>query len=187
MFLLRHGVLVRAPIERCFALSTNIAVVKRELGMHAVAGRTAGLVKAGDTVRWEGMQLGFANYHVSLIVPETWEPPFFFQDRMIEGRFRSFEHDHRLIETSEGTFLDDAVRFEMKWGWGGEVVGRAVMVPHILGLMRKRFCLLKQLAETEEWREYVTPAEADPRRFRPHLAPGAGARVAAHLNSRGAA
>ena len=40
--------------------------------MHPVEGRTGGLVTAGDTVRWEGLQLGFANYHVSLIVPETW-------------------------------------------------------------------------------------------------------------------
>jgi ligand-binding SRPBCC domain-containing protein len=155
MFTLRHNILVRAPIGRCFALSTHLAIVERELGMHPVEGRTGGLVTAGDTIRWEGIQLGFANYHVSLIMPETWNPPHFFQDCMIAGRFRSFEHDHRFTETTSGTSLEDKVRFSMPLGWAGELVGRFILVPHILGLMRRRFNLLKRLAETDEWRNYI--------------------------------
>ncbi|HTV07736.1 MAG TPA: SRPBCC family protein [Candidatus Aquilonibacter sp.] len=155
MFTLRHNILVRAPIARCFALSSSVAIVERELGMHPVEGRTGGLVTAGDTVRWEGMQLGFFNYHVSIIVPETWNPPHFFQDRMIAGRFRSFEHDHRFSEITGGTLLEDKVRFTMPLGGAGRLVGRFVLVPHILGLMRRRFNLLKRLAETGEWRDYI--------------------------------
>ncbi|HEY4010913.1 MAG TPA: hypothetical protein VGM11_12235 [Acidobacteriaceae bacterium] len=155
MFILRESIVIQAPIERVFALSCSVAVVQRELGMKPAAGRTAGLVCAGDVVRWEGMQFGFPNHHVSLIVPETWEPPHFFQDRMIAGRFESFEHDHRLTETAEGTRLDDEVRFSMKLRWGGAVTGRLLLVPHIRGLMRRRFHLLKRLAEGEGWREYV--------------------------------
>ena len=171
MFSLRHGVLIQAPIERCFALSTSVAIVERELGMHPVQGRVNGQVTAGDTVRWEGLQLGFANYHVSLIVPETWDPPHFFQDRMIAGRFRSFEHDHRFIETANGTFLDDCIRFTMPLGWAGALVGRAVLVPYILGLMRRRFALLKRFAETEEWRDHLPSFVVEPRLLWPHLNP----------------
>lgn len=169
MFSLRHGLLIKAPIERCFALSTDLGVVERELGMQPVEGRTGGLVTAGDTVRWEGMQLGFFNYHVSLIEPETWDPPHFFQDRMVAGRFKSFEHDHRLIETEKGTFLDDCVRFTMPLGRAGEFVGRMILVPHILGRMRRRFGLLKHLAETEAWREYLPAFAVEPRDFSSHL------------------
>ena len=171
MFSLRHGVVIQAPIERCFALSTNLNVVERELGMHPVEGRIHGLVTAGDTVRWEGLQLGFANYHVSLIVPETWDPPHFFQGRMIAGRFRSFEHDHSFIETANGTFLDDCIRFTMPLGWAGDLVGRAMLVPHILGHMRRRFAFLKHLAETEEWRTYLPSSAVEPRLSSPHLIP----------------
>ncbi|HEY3928050.1 MAG TPA: hypothetical protein VGL89_06735 [Candidatus Koribacter sp.] len=167
MFSLRHGIHIRAPIQRCFALSTHLAVVERELGMHPAEGRTAGLITAGDTIRWEGMQLGFFNYHVSLVVPETWDPPHFFQDRMIAGRFRSFEHDHRFLETTNGTFLEDCVRFTMPLGWAGDLVGRSVLVPHILGLMRRRFELLKRLAETDEWRDYLHSFVVEPRRAPP--------------------
>ena len=70
MFTLRDSILIHAPIERCFALSTSIAIVQRELRMNPVAGRTSGLVTGGDTVRWEGLQFGFRNFHVSIIVPD---------------------------------------------------------------------------------------------------------------------
>lgn len=155
MFTLRDSILIQAPIERVFALSCSVEVVERELGMHPVEGRTHGCVTRGDTIRWEGWQLGFPNYHVSLIVPETWDPPRFFHDRMIRGRFRSFEHDHRLTETADGVLLNDEVRFSMPLGWPGWLVGRTVLVPHIRGLMQRRFHFLKRLAESDEWREYV--------------------------------
>jgi ligand-binding SRPBCC domain-containing protein len=158
VFILRDSILIHAPLDRCFALSCSVEIVERELGMHPVCGRTAGLVTGGDTIRWEGMQLGFPNYHVSLIVPGTWEPPVFFQDRMIAGRFRSFEHDHRFTDTQDGVLLSDEVRFAMRFGAAGALMGKTVLAPHIRGLMRRRFHLLKRLAESDAWREYV-PAE----------------------------
>jgi ligand-binding SRPBCC domain-containing protein len=156
MFLLTGSILINAPIDRCFQLSTSIAIVQKELGMTPVAGRTSGHVTAGDTVRWEGMQLGFPNYHVSLIVPHTFDPPRFFQDRMIAGRFRSFEHDHRFSQTANATLLQDALRFTMPFGPLGWIVGRLILVPHIRKLMHRRFHLLKRIAESEEWRRYIT-------------------------------
>ena len=152
MFTLRGSTVIRAPIERCFALSTNIAIVQKELGMNPVAGRTTGCVQAGDTVRWEGWQLGFPNFHVSLIA--HYDPPFYFQDRMLQGRFRSFEHDHRFREIDEGVLLEDEVRFTMPFGFPGKMVGQIVLVPHISRLLRERFAMLKGIAETEAWREY---------------------------------
>jgi ligand-binding SRPBCC domain-containing protein len=155
VFTLHDSILIHAPVERCFALSCSVAIVERELGMKPVAGRTKGLVTAGDTVRWEGWQLGFPAYHVSLIAPETFDPPRFFQDHMIAGRFRSFEHDHRFTQTEDGVLLGDEVRFTMPFGPLGALVGKRVMSRHIRGLMRRRFHLLKRLAEGEEWRQYL--------------------------------
>lgn len=170
MFTLRDSILIHAPIKRLFALSTSIEIVERELGMHPVAHQPSGqgtlaasldgeptspLVSAGDTIHWKGMQFGFPNYHVSLIVPETWAPPHFFQDRMIAGRFKSFEHGHHLTETAEGTRLDDEVRFSMKLRWGGALTGGLIVAPHIRGLLRRRFDLLKALAESDGWRQYI--------------------------------
>ncbi len=153
MFTLRDSIVIQAPIERCFALSTNVAIVQKELGMQPVAGRTTGCVRGGDTVRWEGWQLGFPNFHVSLIA--EYEPPVHFQDRMLEGRFKSFAHDHRFREVEGGVLLEDELRFTMPLGWPGRVVGQAVLVPHIRRLLRERFAMLKGIAEGEAWRDYA--------------------------------
>ena len=154
-FTLRDSIVIHAPIKRCFLLSTSLKVVQQELRMKPVAGRTQGCVTAGDTVRWEGWQLGFWNYHVSLIVPETFAAPRFFQDRMLAGRFRSFEHDHTFAETAAGVELRDELRLTMPFGALGWLVGQVLLVPHIRRLLRRRFRLLKKLAEGDDWQQWI--------------------------------
>jgi ligand-binding SRPBCC domain-containing protein len=165
MFVVRHSLVVHAPIERCFALSCSVEVVQRELRMTPVEGRTHGLVEEGDRIRWEGLQLGFWNYHVSEI--RGFEAPNAFQDHMTAGRFKSFAHDHRLTPTVDGTLLSDEIRFEMPLGPLGWIVGALVLRPHITKLLHRRFRLIQRLAESEEWREYVpgaAPAASEPAR-----------------------
>ena len=75
---------------------------------------------------------------------------------MIAGRFAAFEHDHRFKVLNDGkVLLQDEVRFAMKWGLSGLMLGRAVLIPHIRRLVGERFALIKRLAEGEEWRRYV--------------------------------
>jgi ligand-binding SRPBCC domain-containing protein len=169
MFVIKDSTHVIAPVERCFLLSTSLAIVERELGMRPVAGsftgedgvrremRTRGLVEGGDRVRWEGWQLGLPQHHVSLI--SEYERGRFFQDRMVAGRFESFCHDHEFTEIGGQVLLKDTVRFAMPLGFAGRLVGKYVMVPHIRGLLRRRFALLKRIAESEEWREYIPEPE----------------------------
>jgi ligand-binding SRPBCC domain-containing protein len=165
MFVIKDNTHVRAPIERCFLLSTSLAIVERELGMHPVETayigndgfqretRTTGLVEGGDRVRWEGCQLGMPQFHVSLI--SAYQPNLFFQDTMVAGRFKSFSHSHEFIEIGGQVLLKDTVLFAMPLGFPGWLAGKYVMVPHIRGLLRRRFALLKRIAESEEWREYL--------------------------------
>jgi ligand-binding SRPBCC domain-containing protein len=157
MFVLKDSTHIAAPLERVFLLSCSLAIVERELGMHPVAGpdstRTEGLVTGGDRIRWEGWQLGFWNYHVSLI--SAYEPNEFFRDTMIAGRFRFFQHDHSFTEIGGQVLVQDAVRFSLPYGRAGRLIGKHILVPHIAGLMRRRFALLKRIAETDEWREYL--------------------------------
>ena len=154
LYMLRDEIVVRAPVERCFQLSTSVAIVRKELRMIPVAGRTDGLVQGGDTVRWQGWQLGLPQFHESLIC--EFEPNRFFQDRMIAGRFASFQHDHAFIDNHDGTvLLRDEVRFSLPFGILGRLAGRWILIPHIRRLMRRRFALLKRIAEGEEWKAYL--------------------------------
>lgn len=74
---------------------------------------------------------------------------------MSDGRFRTFEHDHSLAPQPVGqTLLSDELRFTMHWGWLGDLLGYCLLAPYIRRLMRRRFALLKQIAEGDEWRKY---------------------------------
>ncbi|HEY3704469.1 MAG TPA: hypothetical protein VGL22_05370 [Terracidiphilus sp.] len=154
LFVLRDEVVVRAPLERCFLLSTSVEIVECELRMHPRQGRTSGLVQHGDTVLWKGWKYGLPQFHQSLI--EAFRPYSFFRDRMIAGRFRSFEHDHAFDVLPDGRVrMQDQVRFTMPWGLLGQFVGVLLLAPDIRRLMRRRFSLLKRIAETEEWRKFI--------------------------------
>jgi ligand-binding SRPBCC domain-containing protein len=153
MFVIRRSLVIHAPISRCFALATSVEVVQRELGMTPVEGRTSGLVQSGDYIRWEGMQLGFWNYHVSEI--DHFEAPFHFRDRMSAGRFKNFEHDHWLTPSGDSALLREEIRFDMYLGPLGWIVGALILKPHITKLLHRRFRLIKCLAEGDGWREYV--------------------------------
>ncbi len=163
MFTLKDQIVIRAPLRRCFLLSTSVAIVEKELRMRPVAGRISGLVSGGDTITWRGWQFGLPQVHQSLIT--GFDPGRFFQDTMIAGRFASFQHDHAFADNGNGSVtLVDELRFTMPFGWPGWLVGRVLMVPHIRRLLRRRFKLIKRIAETEQWREYLPLEE-------PHLTP----------------
>jgi ligand-binding SRPBCC domain-containing protein len=157
IFAINDKINIRAPIGRCFLLATNIEIVGTVLGMKPVQGRTSGIVGLGDTIRWQGWKFGLPAFHESLI--DVFDPPHFFRDRMIAGRFATFSHDHNFRDCGDGTTLmSDELRFTMPFGAFGELAGQRILVPHIRELVQERFAMLKQIAESEEWREYLAPA-----------------------------
>ncbi|HTJ29558.1 MAG TPA: hypothetical protein VL346_03625 [Acidobacteriaceae bacterium] len=158
-FRVHETITVQAPIERCFLLSTHLAIVREELRMRPVRGRTEGLVRDRDTIRWQGWKFGLPQFHESLI--EAFDPPRFFRDRMIAGRFRSFEHDHAFEELGDSvTRLTDELRFSMPFGRLGELAGAMLLIPHIHQLMQRRFRRIKRIAESEGWQQYLPPQDA---------------------------
>ena len=159
-FTLADSLLVQAPIARCFELSCSLELVREGLGMNAVSGKTEGFVVGGDVVRWEGWQLGLKHFHVSHI--SGFERPVFMQDTMLDGRFKTFQHDHHFraqAGSTPSTLLEDELRFSLPFGALGALVAKTIMVPHIHKLMRSRFQRIKRIAEGEDWRRYL-PAVA---------------------------
>jgi ligand-binding SRPBCC domain-containing protein len=152
-FQLHDSILINAPIERCFLLSTSIEVVALTLAMRPVAGKLSGNILPGDQLLWRGWKFGLPQMHETLIT--GFNSPIFFQDTMGRGRFATFQHDHHFTDTQNGTLLEDDLRFSMPFGIAGELVGFAIMVPHIKGLLRRRFALLKRLAESDGWQQYL--------------------------------
>jgi ligand-binding SRPBCC domain-containing protein len=159
MFRLKESIHVNAPIDRCFLLSTNIAIVEQTLHMKPVSGKTKGLIVDGDQLLWRGWKFGLPAWHETLIT--SYERPDFFQDTMGRGMFRNFQHDHRFQDIAGRTLMIDIVRFSMPLGPLGRAMGKYVVVPHVLDTMLKRFELLKRIAEGPDWERYVVAGAAD--------------------------
>jgi ligand-binding SRPBCC domain-containing protein len=166
LVLLQESVTIDAPIERCFALSTRIELVQQTLGMRPVDGVTSGHISAGSQVLWSGWKFGLPTRHHTLIT--GFDPPHqpvdspareaFFQDTQLRGRFAFFQHDHHFTQRSgsETTELHDEIRFRLPFGALGGFVATHIVAPHALKLARKRFALLKRIAESgADWQRYV--------------------------------
>lgn len=160
MFVVRDCVHIRAPLERCFLLSTNLELVRRTLGMRPLDGpstRSSGNVVGGDRVLWVGWKFGLPVFHESVITRH--EPPLFFQDTMARGRFKRFQHDHQFTEIGGQVLLTETVRFSLALGRVGRWAGYRFVVPHMTELLRKRLDLLRRVAESDEWRRYVPQSQ----------------------------
>jgi ligand-binding SRPBCC domain-containing protein len=182
-FVVRESILVYAPMDRLFRLSTNLALVRETLGMTAMetgvtGSLTSGHVVAGSRVVWRGWKFGLPTQHHTLITGFT--PPHeyvgrlgqhevtaeaFFQDTQERGRFAFFQHDHHFYELADTptntsvTELLDEVRFTLPLGALGRIAARLLLAPYIRKLCRRRFERLKQLAEGEGWRPFVADGE----------------------------
>ncbi|MEO6815503.1 MAG: SRPBCC family protein [Edaphobacter sp.] len=161
MFVVSDRIHVNAPIERCFLLSTSLELVRQSLKMHLVAdqsSRPGGLVEGGDRLVWKGWVFGMPQRHESLI--SAYERPSFFQDTMERGRFKRFQHDHTFTEIGGRTLLKDKILFSLPLGLLSRPLGRFVVTPYIASLLRHRLELLKHVAESEEWKQYLPGVQA---------------------------
>lgn len=160
MFRLKESMHIKAPIDRCFLLSTSIALVQQTIGLKPVEGKTTGLIVGGDQLLWRGWKFGLPAKHETLIT--AYDRPTFFQDTMGRGQFAFFQHDHQFQDIDGYTLLIDIVRFSLPMGPLGKIVGQKIVAPHVLHMMLKRFELLKRIAEGPEWDRYIAEAPSIP-------------------------
>jgi ligand-binding SRPBCC domain-containing protein len=151
---------IDAPASRCFFLSLNIDLHMQSTAStreRAVAGVTTGLIGNGESVTWRGRHFGLMLQHTSKIT--QYKPPAFFQDVMTAGAFKGFEHDHRFQEHNGETVMRDELRFSAPFGVLGLMVERLVLRKYLTRFLRERNQFVKQVAESEVWREYLSKAE----------------------------
>jgi ligand-binding SRPBCC domain-containing protein len=151
---------IAAPASRCFLLALSIDLhMDSTAGTRerAVAGVTTGLIGEGESVTWRGRHFGLMLQHTSQIT--QYDPPAFFQDVMTAGLFRSFEHDHRFQERNGETVMRDELRFAAPLGVLGLMVESLVLRAYLTRFLIERNKFVKQVAESEGWREFLSESE----------------------------
>jgi len=150
LYTIRVTTIIAAPALRCFDLARSVDAHIQSAGTSgekAVAGRSSGLLELGDEVTWEARHLGVRQRLTSRIT--AFQPPGYFQDRMIRGAFKSLEHDHHFDQSDDGaTIMHDVVRFDAPFGPLGWLAERLILAGHLRRFLRQRGLALKAMAES---------------------------------------
>lgn len=147
---------IRAPIDRCFDLSRSIDFHLRSMaqsGEAVIAGRTKGLIGAGEEVTWRAWHLGCWRTLTSRIT--EFERPIHFQDAMVRGSFAHYSHDHNFQRDGHATVMQDVFIFESPMGILGRLVNRLLLTRYMTALIAGRAARLKAAVESDEWRLFL--------------------------------
>ena len=154
--------LVDGPVERTFDLARSIDVHllgNVHFGEAATAGTRTGLIGMGQSVTWRARHLGVRQSLTSAIT--AFEPPFYFQDTMLRGAFRSMQHDHYFLQLpvnageAPRTEMRDVFRFAAPLGGLGLLAERTVLRGYMRTLLQERNRVIQGVASSGEWRRYV--------------------------------
>ncbi|MEM0543686.1 SRPBCC family protein [Flavobacterium sp. j3] len=142
---------IKSSKQVIFDLSRNIDVHKLSTAKSnetAIDGITSGLINKGETVTWRGKHFGFYLTHKSII--SAMEIPSYFVDEMVEGKFKSFKHEHSFIEENGFIMMIDKIEYQTPYGIFGKLFDVLFLKKHLTNFINERNSVLKELAENNQ-------------------------------------
>ena len=147
---------INAPIERVFDLARCIDLHEETMsksGEKAIAGVTKGLINLGETVTWQATHFGVRQKLTSKIT--EYDRPFHFQDVMVKGAFKRFTHDHFFEPQGEAVLMKDVFDYTSPLWIFGKIADALVLEKYMRNLLTERNLLIKKIAESERWRQFL--------------------------------
>jgi ligand-binding SRPBCC domain-containing protein len=111
----------------------------------AIAGITTGLINYRETVTWRGKHFGLYLTHKSQITAMNYYD--YFVDEMVEGKFKSFKHEHFFEEVNEETIMTDKLQYETPFGVFGKLFDFLILEKHLTNFLLERNNILKEVSE----------------------------------------
>ena len=142
---------IKSTIEVCFDLSRNIdlhQISTAETNEKAIAGRTKGLIEAGEFVTWQAKHFGLRLQLTTLIT--GYNLPAFFTDEQVKGAFSSFKHEHSFEAFEGETIMKDVFDFKSPFGVLGKIFNALVLTGYMKALLITRNQTIKTYAENGE-------------------------------------
>jgi ligand-binding SRPBCC domain-containing protein len=147
---------IDAPIERVFDLARCIDLHEETMSKtneKAIGGVMKGLINLGEIVTWQATHFGIRQKLTSKIT--VYNRPFHFQDMMLKGAFKRFTHDH-FFEPKDGKVLmRDVFDYDSPLWFLGKIADALVLKNYMKNLLTERNLLIKRIAESEDWRNFL--------------------------------
>ncbi|MBW7476928.1 SRPBCC family protein [Paenibacillus oenotherae] len=149
MIIIRSEIEIEAPIEICFDYARDIDIHTRTVWKHtrerAVAGRTSGMIEAGEEVTFEATHLLVRQRLTSRVT--AYKRPLYFVDEMVSGAFKRLKHSREFTARQDVTIMRDELAFEAPFGMIGRLVERLVLKRYMARFIHDRNRQLKLLIE----------------------------------------
>ena len=148
---------IEAPIERVFDLSRSVDLHKKSMqkfGEEPINGKINGLMNEGDEVTWKAKHL-FKN-RILRVKLTALERPHSFTDEQLQGDFRLMKHEHVFKPIENGTIMIDLFQFETGYGFFGKMLNQFYLANYMRTLLEERNKIIKQAAETNQWKNFLT-------------------------------
>lgn len=147
---------IKAPIGICFDLSRSVElhiISTAHTKETVIAGKLSGLCRTGDVVTWRARHFGL--YQKLTVQITDCIYPAYFEDRMLNGAFKSFIHKHYFKESGDDTIMEDAFEYEVPYGIIGKLFGKVILYDYMRQLLIKRNETIRQFEESGEWEKVL--------------------------------
>lgn len=139
-----------ASQQKCFDTARDAGIHLRSMvhtGERVVAGRSEGLFELHDEVIWEAVHFGVKQKLSTRIT--AFQSPYFFEDTMLKGAFKSMRHGHYFESAGDFTLMKDEFRYETPFGMAGRLFDRIFLSSYMKKLLEQRNALIKAMAEVD--------------------------------------
>ncbi len=152
---------IKADIELVFDLTRSIdfhRISTEHTGEKAIAGRTSGLLEAGETVTWRAKHFSIYQNLTSRVT--GFQRPVYFADEMVKGAFEGFRHEHFFSKSKEGTLMIDVFEYQSPLGFLGKIADNLFLEKYMTRFLSRRNESLKLFLETGRWKEILQSKSA---------------------------
>jgi len=154
---------INAPQQRCFYLALSVdlhTLSTHQTQERIVAGVRQGILQLGDTVTFRARHFGVWQTLTSKVT--GLENPVYFCDEMQQGPFKRMRHEHYFEKQNNVTLMRDLFEFESPLGWLGKAVDILLLKRYLKHFLEERCRVLKQYAESEDWRKVLPVKTKNP-------------------------
>lgn len=133
------------PIERVFeffAEARNLEQITPRLLRFQIT-RVPPRMEPGARIEYTLRIHGFPVHWRTII--DQWDPPHGFVDIQAKGPYKLWHHTHRFWEENGGTWIEDAVRYELPFGILGRIVHRAFVARDVRTIFHYREGVIRKL------------------------------------------
>lgn len=148
---------IAAPLERVFDLSRSIDLHKHSMKAfdeRPLDGKLTGLIELNETITWTAKHL--FKKRILKVKITSLQKPVSFIDEQVDGDFKQMKHEHFFKPCDNGTIMIDQFYFESPYGSIGKWLNQLYLGSYMKKLLEKRNATLKKVAESNEWKHYLT-------------------------------